>query len=180
MAMNDGRTPRRRVRGAQGAAFAALTLTVLSGCTGDPAPRDLNDATPPSLRLTVTAATAVDGGLETVEFGGDIELGMPGGSVIARATDDDGVGYVELWMTEARTCGGTQVGPGLAGAPTRRVEGQVTDASAPSSLSAGHDLNTQALQADCSYTFEVWATAANASSQPVTVTSPVTRLHLDT
>lgn len=182
MTMDERRIARLRARGYQGATFAAavVALAALSGCTGEPTPRDRNDATPPSLLLTVTASKAVDGGLQTVEFGGDIELEMPGGSVFAQASDDDGVGYVELWMTEARVCGGTRVGPGLAGAPTKRVEGEVTDASAPSSLSAGHDINTRTLRADCSYTFEVWAKAANASTQPVSVESLVTRLHLDT
>ena len=161
-------------------AVVAVALAALSACTGEPTPRDLNDATPPSLLLTVTASKTVDGGLQTVEFGGDIELTMPGGSVFAKASDDDGVSYVELWMTETRVCGGTKVGPGLAGAPTKRVEGQVTDTSAPSSLSAGHDINTQPLRAGCSYTFEVWGKTANAATQPVSVESLVTRLHLDT
>ena len=142
-----GQAARFKAFGYQGGVFAAVAvaLAALSGCTGEPTPRDLNDATPPSLLLTVTASKAVDGGLQTVEFGGDIELKMPGGSVFAKASDDDGVSYVELWMTETRVCGGTKVGPGLAGAPTKRVEGQVTDTSAPSSLSAGHDINTQPL-----------------------------------
>ena len=161
-------------------AVAAVALVVLTGCTGEDTPRDLNDATPPSLVLTVTASKGVDGGLQTVEFGGDIELRMPGGSVFAKASDEDGVSYVEVWMTESRVCGGTKIGPGLAGAPIKRVEGLVTDTSAPSSLSAGHDINTQPLRAGCSYTFEVWGKAANAATQPARVESLVTRLHLDT
>jgi hypothetical protein len=143
-------------------------------------PRDLSDPTPPTLLLTVTAAKAVQGGSQTVEFGGtDIELTLPGGSVVAHARDDDGVSYVELWMTEARVCGGKTVGPGLPGAPTKRVEGQST-ASAPTSLSVGYDIATAPLKANCSYTFEVWAKAANAATEPVSVESPVTRLHLQT
>jgi hypothetical protein len=153
---------------------------VLTGCSRDPTPRDLNDATPPSLLLTVTASKAVDGGLQTVEFGGDdIELTMPGGSVFAEASDDDGVSNVELWMKEARVCGGITVGPGLPGAPTKRVEGEST-ASAPTSLRVGYDLNSSPLKANCSYTFEVWGTAANAATKPVSAESPVTRLHLNT
>lgn len=182
MARDQKRTARFTAHGHWGGTVAALAVAMvaLSGCTEDPATRDLNDATPPTVVLTVTASTSVDGGLQTVEFGGDIDLRMPGGSVFAKASDDDGVGHVELWMTEARDCGGTRVGPGLAGAPIERVEGAVTDTSAPSSLSAGHDINTRTLQAGCSYTFEVWAKAANAATQPVDVKTPVTRLHLDT
>lgn len=99
--------------------------------------------------------------------------------MFARANDDDGVSYVELWMTEARVCGGKTVSPGLPGAPTKRVEGQAT-ASAPTSLSVGYDLTTARLKANCSYTFEVWGKAANAATTPVSVESPVTRLHLHT
>lgn len=155
-------------------------LPVLTACSHEPTPRDLDDATPPSLLLTVTAAKGVDGGLETVEFGkGDIELTMPGGRVVAKATDDDGVSNVELWMTEARVCGGMTVGPGLPGAPTKRVEGEAT-ASAPTSLSVAYDMNAEPLKANCSYTFEVWGKASNAATQPVSVESPVTRLHLHT
>jgi len=159
---------------------AALALPVLTGCSHAPPPRNVNDATPPSLLLTVTASKAVDGGLQTVEFGeNDIELTMPGGTVIARAMDDDGVSNVELWMTEARVCGGVKIGPGLPGAPTKRVEGEAT-ASAPTSLSVGYHINTEPLKANCSYTFEVWGKATNAATKPVSVESPVTRLHLNT
>jgi hypothetical protein len=157
-----------------------LALHAMTGCSHEPTPRDLNDPTPPSLLLTVTASKEVDGGHQTVEFGGtDIELTMPGGSVFAQANDDDGVGYVELWMTEARVCGGKTVGPGLPGAPTKRVEGQST-ASAPTSLRVGYDISTAPLKANCTYTFEVWGKAGNAAITSVSVESPVTRLHLDT
>lgn len=157
-----------------------LSLAVPTGCSHEPTPRDLNDSTPPSLLLTVTAAKAVDGGVQTVEFGeNDIELTMPGGSVTATASDDDGVSNVELWMTEARVCGGMTVGPGLPGAPTKRVEGVAT-ASAPTSLSVGYDITAEPLRANCSYTFEVWGKATNSATKPVDVESPVTRLHLNT
>ena len=177
--------PRRRLPSRSGTLVlpliaVTLLLPMLTGCSHDPTPRDLNDPTPPSLLLTVTASKAVDGGVQTVEFGeNDIELAMPGGSVFAKASDDDGVSNVELWMTETRVCGGMTVGPGLPGAPTKRVEGEST-ASAPTSLSVSYDINKKPLKANCSYTFEVWGKATNAATKPVSVESPVTRLHLHT
>jgi hypothetical protein len=87
------------------------------------------------------------------------------------ADDDKGVSWVELWMTTTRNCGGVVDGPGLAGGPAKRVTGNVSNTSAPSSLSAGLDINTLGLQSGCSFVFDVWGKAANAATTAVVAQS---------
>lgn len=82
-------------------------LLIVASCGGSPTTRDLNDATPPTLSLTVTASKATPSGLETIEFGTSGELVGSGGSLLVKAEDDDGVSYVELWMTTTELCNGT-------------------------------------------------------------------------
>jgi hypothetical protein len=144
---------------------------VLTACPGEDVKRDLNDGTAPTLSLTVTASKNVASGLETLSFGTPVELTSAGGSLIVKAEDDDGVGWVELWFTEKKSCGGTVTGPGLAGAPVKRTDGTVTDTDAPESLTAIYDLNTHPLQPGCTYEFDVWGRAANAATTAVEATS---------
>jgi hypothetical protein len=140
--------------------------------------RDLNDGTPPTLSLTLTASKGTDSGLQTVDFGTAVEITPAAGSLIAKASDDDGVGWVEIYFTEKKTCqgpGGTAsiTGPGLIAGPAQRTEGQVSDTDAPSSLSAVADLNAEPpRQQGCVYEYAVWARAANAATTPVETTSP--------
>jgi hypothetical protein len=46
--------------------------------------------------------------------------------MIVMAEDTGVVGWVEFWMTERRDRGGSISGPSLAGAPTERVEGDLS------------------------------------------------------
>lgn len=120
--------------------------------------------------MTASAATAE--GIQDVPFGTSAVLKAPGGSVLAKAEDGKGLSFVELWLTTKKSCGGTIQGPGLARAPERRTEGNVTDTSAPSSLTAAYDIDTQPLAEGCTYEFEIWGKAANAATNPVVTTTP--------
>lgn len=172
------RTPLRAVTGS---VLLALTSTlVLTACPGADVKRDLNDTTAPTLSLRLTASNKTADGTETVTLGQPAELKGNGGSALIVADDDDGVAWVELWMTEAEACAGVIVGPGLAGAPARRVEGTVTPTDAPSSLTAGYDINLRTLKPGCTYTFTVWGKAANAATNPVALESPRSKLTLRT
>ncbi len=167
-----GRPRSRRVS----ATAIALLVLVIAACDGEDddggsggpptVPRDLTDTTAPTIHLSITASPNTDSGLEELAPGSNVTLEAPGGSVIVMAEDTGGVGWVEFWMTETRTCGGTTTGPGLAGAPTERVEGDLSS-TAPQSLSAGIDINTMNLRSDCVYRWEVWGEAANAATTPV-------------
>lgn len=162
---------------------AASCLPLITACPGPPVTRDTDDTSPPELSLTVTAAKDVDSGLSTVSFGTDVELVMPGGSLLVKAEDPGGVSVVELWMTTTVTCPVgddlvEQQGPGIATAPVARAEGEVTDTQAPSSLTVSFDINTLELQAGCTYAFDVWGTAANAATTPASTTSPASTLTL--
>jgi hypothetical protein len=93
-----------------------------------------------------------------------VNLKAPGGSLFFTATNAGGVGWVELWMNTKEQCGGTIVGPGLAGAPTKHVDGTLTPTTAPNKLSVGFDINLLQQKPGCTYTYEVWAKAANAAT----------------
>ena len=82
-------------------------------------------------------------------------------------------------MTEEKDCNGVKQGPGLAGAPTKHVDGNVTNTSAPSSLTAGVDINLMQLVHGCTYKFDVWGKAANAATTPVTAQSAPATLILN-
>lgn len=165
-----GRQPASRAA-AIAVAFIALTVAACNGegdgDGGSPTvPRDLTDATAPTIHLSITASPNTDSGLEELAPGSNVTLEAPGGSVIVMAEDTGGVGWVEFWMTETRDCGGTITGPGLSGAPTERVNAALSS-TAPQSLSAGLDINTMTLRSDCVYRWKVWGQAANAATNPV-------------
>jgi hypothetical protein len=173
--------PSRATSGRWRAAILALSSTVvLVACPGRDVKRDLDDASPPTLALKLTASANAPGGLETVDLGNDVNLTGSGGSAWVEAKDDDGVGWVELWMTTSRDCGGVLHNPGLAGQPEKRVEGIVTDTDAPSSLSAGIDINQMTLASGCVYTFDVWGRAANAATVAIETQSSHSKLTLRT
>jgi hypothetical protein len=151
-------------------ALAAISA-VLCACTGDPAARDLNDTTAPTMTLKLTASSTVPSGLADLALGTNDTLTGAGGSLFIVADNGKGVSWVELWMTTTRDCGGVIDGPGLAGAPAKRVTGNVSSTSAPSSLSAGLDINTLGLQSGCTFVFDVWGKAANAATTPVVAQS---------
>jgi hypothetical protein len=162
---------------------ALLVLTsalVLAACPGEAVKRDLNDSTAPTLRLRVTASSNTADGLETVNLGQNVELKGSGGSALIVAEDDDGVAWVEIWLTTSKACGGVLENPGSVGGPAQRVEGTVTPTDAPSSLTAGYDINLLSLTAGCIYTFDVWGKAANAATTAVTFQSPHSKLTLQT
>lgn len=147
---------------------AALTVTVLlCGCQNTPVTRDKNDTTAPTITLTVTASANTADGIEVLAPGSNVTLKGAGGSALIKADDDKGVGWVELWMTQEKICTGTIEGPGLAGGPTKHVNGTITETSAPSSLTAGLDINLLQLAHGCTYKFEVWGKAANAATNAV-------------
>lgn len=148
-----------------------LSLTA-SSCDGPTETRDLNDATPPEIKLTVTASSTAVGGVMVVAPGSRVVLTPPGGSAFIEATDDDGVSWVELLMDPKAACGDGDLGTvqigGLAPAnPVKRVEGEVTDTDAPGSLTAGVDINLLELDQGCTYEFRVSGKSANAATNPV-------------
>jgi hypothetical protein len=147
------------------AVVATLTLTACP--PPPPTARDKNDTTPPKITLSVTASANTADGTEIVAPGSTVKLTPPGGSALIKADNAKGVAWVEIWMTQEKTCNGVKEGPGLAGAPAKHVDGNVTDTSAPSSLTAGVDINLLQLVHGCSYKFEVWGKAANAATTPV-------------
>jgi len=153
---------------------------VLAACPGKAVKRDLNDTTAPTMRLSLTASNNTADGLETVTLGQNVTLKGSGGTALIIADDDDGVSWVELWLTTSKACGGVLENPNAATGPTQRVEGTVTPTDAPSSLSAGYDINLQPLAAGCIYTFDVWGKAANAATTTVTFQSPHSKLTLQT
>lgn len=158
-------------------AGAAVVLgTALSACQPASGSRDLNDTTAPDLTITVTASATAPGGLQTVAAGSTVTLTGAGGSVLVKATDHGGVSFVELWMSTGKNCNGVQEGPGLAGAPTKRVDGTVTAKDAPLELTAGVDINLMNLTHGCTYTFDVSGKAANAAATPVSAQSGSARL----
>jgi hypothetical protein len=153
--------------------FTAVVVPILmlAACPGSPTSRDKNDTTPPKITLTVTASANTADGTEVVAPGSTVNLKPPGGSALIKAENPKGVAWVELWMTTEKDCNGVKEGPDLAGAPTKHVDGNVTDTSAPSSLTAGVDINLLQLVHGCTYKFEVWGKAANAATNPVTAES---------
>ena len=159
-------------------AFIVVT-SMLIACPGAPTTRDKNDTTPPNITLTVTASANTADGIEIVAFGSTVNLKPPGGTALIKAENAKGVAWVELWMTQEKDCSGVKVGPGLAGAPTKHVDGNVTDTSAPSSLTAGVDINLLPLVHGCTYKFDVWGKAANAATTPVTAESGHATLKLN-
>jgi hypothetical protein len=161
-----------------GGSVFALFGFVTTGCPGSDTKRNLSDSTAPTLTLTVTAAKSTASGLLDVPFGTNAELKVPGGTILVKADDPDGVAWVELWMSTTKSCPGVITGPGLAGAPEKRVEGAVTSTSAPTSLTAGYDINTHPLVAGCTYTWDVWGKAANAATTAVEAQSPHSSLTL--
>ena len=116
-------------------AVAAISA-VLCACTSDPVARDLNDTTAPTMTLKLTASSTVPSGVAVLSLGTNDTLTGAGGSLFIVADNAKGVSWVELWMTTTRNCGGVIDGPGLAGAPAKRVTGNVSSTSAPPSLSA--------------------------------------------
>jgi len=167
---------RRRAPLIAGALPTLALVVLLTGCPGQPVPRDRNDATPPTLTLAAAGLPGASGFIDvapgsTVEMTRGTEVVL-----IARAADDDGVSSVELWTNEAQTCDNgngtaTQTGPGLVAAPTDRTEGEVTPTDAPSSLSATGNLPSD-VPANCVREFEVWIIGANAADAAVTSQFP--------
>jgi len=158
------------------AIIVIAVMPVMSACTSDPVSRDTNDTTPPTITLTVTASANTADGIETVAPGSTVNLTGAGGSALIKAEDDDGVAWVEFWMNQSKNCNGVLENPGISGAPTKHVDGTVSDTSAPSSLMAGVDINTMNLTHGCTYKFEVWGKAANAATTPVITTSSIAYL----
>ncbi len=156
-----------------------IPVTGLVGC-GEPASRDLNDATPPNITISVAGTRANPGGIDEIGFGTTTDLSASGAQVLVKATDDDGVANVELWLTEKRQCQGVTTGPGLAGAPAARVVGNVTPTQAPADLTAIFRIDSTSRRSGCLYTFEVWGEADNAANTTVHTKSPTVALTLRT
>jgi hypothetical protein len=155
-----------------------VVISMRPNCPGKPTTRDKNDTTPSSITLTVTASANTADGIETVAPGSTVNLKPPGGTAFIKAENAKGVAWVELWMTQEKDCSGVKEGPGLAGAPTKHDDGNVTDMSAPSSLTAGVDINLLPLVHGCTYKFEVGGKAANAATNPVKAESGFATLRL--
>jgi hypothetical protein len=153
---------------------------LLTACPGQPTPRDHNDATPPVLTFSIAGTAQDPGGIDDIAFGTTTPLSPAGAQLIIKATDDDGVSFVELWLTEKKECPGVIVGPGLAGAPSARTVGTVTPTEAPSSLTAVFKVEVANRQQGCTFTFDVWGKAQNAADTPVPVTSPHATVTLQT
>jgi hypothetical protein len=117
------------------------------------------------MTLTVTASSTAAGGLVQVAPGSTVVLTAPGGSALIKASDDDGVSWVELWMGKVESCDGSINHFDFARA--KRVEGDVSATEAPTSLTAGVDINLLRLRSGCTYTFEVGGRSANAATTPV-------------
>ena len=149
---------------------SAVAMGALVACTGSgpPTTRDPNDTTAPTITLTVTASANTADGLETVAPGSVVTLKPPGGTALIKAANGKGVAWVELWMTQQKTCNGTIENPGLSGGPNKRIVGALTDTSAPAELTAGLDINLLTLTHGCEYRFKVWGKAANAATTSVT------------
>ena len=162
-------------------ALVVLTSALaLTACPGRAVKRDLNYSTAPTLRLRVTASSNTADGLETLNLGQNVDLKGSGGSALIVADDDDGVAWVEIWLTTSKACGGVLENPNAASGPAQRVEGTVTPTDAPSSLTATYDINQLSLTSGCIYTFDVWGKAANAATNPVSFQSPHSKLTLQT
>lgn len=170
-----GRIRPRSTKFAVGGVVVAVAMLLLPGCEDGPAQRDLNDATAPDIKLTVTASSTTVGGLTNVAPGSTVTLTPPGGSAFIEATDDDGVSWVELWWSRRQRCGNDESEQRTPGQLVDRVEGTVTNTEAPTSLTVGIDINLLTLAPGCTYSFEVWGKSANAASNPVeSKSSPAT------
>ena len=104
--------------------IAVLATLSLTACPPPPpTARDKNDTTPPKITLTVTASTNTADGTEIVAPGSTVKRKPPGGSALIKAENAKGVAWVEIWMTQEKTCNGVKEGPGLAGAPANMLMG---------------------------------------------------------
>jgi hypothetical protein len=153
---------------------------LLTACPGQPTSRDHNDTTPPVLTFSIAGTAQNPGGIDDIAFGTTTALSPAGAQLLIKATDDNGVSFVELWLTEKKECAGVIVGPGLAGAPSARTVGTVTPTQAPSSLTAAFKIEATNRQRGCIFTFDVWGKAQNAADTPVPVTSPHATVTLQT
>ncbi len=153
---------------------------LLTACPGQPTSRDHNDTTPPVLTFSIAGTAQNPGGIDDIAFGTTTALSPAGAQLLIKASDNNGVSFVELWMTEKKDCGGVIVGPGLAGAPSARTVGTVTPTQAPSTLTAAFKIEATNRQKGCAYTFDVWGKAQNAADTPVPVTSPHAKVTLQT
>ena len=159
---------------------AILPVALLTACPGQPASRDHNDATAPVLTFAVAGTKQNPGGIDDIAFGTTTELSAAGAQLLIKATDDDGVSFVELWMTEREDCVGVLVGPGSATAPAARVVGNVTPTEAPSSLTAAFRIESTNRKPGCIYQFKVWGQSSNAADAPVSAKSPTATVTLQT
>ena len=155
-----------------GAAISAAVILMVSGCGGTASQITVPsaDSTPPTVTmdiflpnqstpLTVTSSSPVSPAARKVTAQANDRL-----TTIARGDDPDGgVQDIQIWATYTCFKAGSQVGPGLAGAP---------EASNPDSATAGgtaqisrlvsFNFEMQTLRAGCvGVTIDVWAVAKN-------------------
>jgi len=150
---------------------ACLSTVALTACPGPPVTRDRQDTTAPVLAMSIAGTRANPGGVDDVAFGSTTDLSAAGAQILIKAADSGGVSFVELWMTEKEMCSGVIVGPGLAGSPAARTDGDVTTTDAPSTLTAVFRIEATTRKKGCLYSFEVWGKASNAADTPAQVTS---------
>lgn len=167
-------------RRARWAPVILIGLTA-AACGRTDASRDVDDPTPPTVTLTA-AGTLGHPSLLDVGDGSWLSI-APGAQVLlqASATDPDGVGRVELRVTEILVCptgtySTSHRPPPLVRAPesSRRAT-----ATAPSSLTTSYLIETSTPPAGCAAEWDVHAAATNAARTPVGASGPHARFGLD-
>lgn len=153
-------------------------VLLLAACEGESTTRDHQDASPPTIAISVAGKKGNPGGIDEAPFGSTTELTPSGAEILVTANDDGGVSAVELWMTETAQCPGVNQGPSLAGAPTATAKGNLTDTQAPSQLLVTTRLDPANRRPNCTYLFDVWGEADNAADAPVHAKSPTVRFTL--
>ena len=133
--------------------------------------------------MSIAGTRQNPGGIDdNIAAGSTTDLRPEGAQILIKATDNDGVAFVELWLTEKEQCPGVVAGPTLAGQAAARTNGTVTPTQAPSSLTAAYRIEPTGTgrKPGCLYTFQVWGEADNAATTPVHAKSQSATVTLQT
>jgi hypothetical protein len=168
------------------ARWAPVVLVILAAasCGRADFARDIEDPTPPTTSLSVAGSVGHPSFTDVAD--GTWVRVSPGAQVMVRATaaDPDGVGRVELRVTEVLVCptgayATTHGAPPLVRAPESSRNGAAADTPAPSSLTTSYMIEVSPSPVGCARQWDVRAAAINAARTPVGASGPHVRFAID-
>jgi hypothetical protein len=162
--------------------LVVVTVATVVGCGRPDLARDLDDPTPPTTSLSAAGTLGHASYIDIVD-GARLRV-VPGAEVtlLASATDPDGVRGIEIWVTEVLVCPNGEYVTSRGAPPLVPAPGSsryVRTTSPPSSLTTSFVLSAAPAPTGCAAEWRVRAAGVNAARAPITSAPIEARIGLD-